>query len=510
MAKTSKADITSLIPIDSPVFGVVDSRWGWDATAPVREYPDVSKEVAKTEKELGISFDKDVAPWAGNIGVIMLDMKKEQPSFAFLVEITDEDKFEQVAKKLGTVAERESKLKWTDVTYNGVKMRRATLNDRFGAGVPITTAVIKGYVLIGAGANTAERVIDTAQGKKPSIEKMPAMTQALATLPEKPVSWFGINGEEYFKLMTKQSPVPMSGDKILKLSGYVGIYSVTENTDEIRMKCTYIATNDTVQSFWKDIKSKTAPVKGDSLKQLPATTFIAAVTTNPSVWWDQYKKIFTSIADQSGQQMAIQQSLEQIKPVENVIKRMNGECALACTYQQKQGFGVVILGETQDKKSAADGARELQQFVSTVGVNAVQKGSLYQLPQTKFNFDQFKGMVCWSATDNWLKLSSSPVCISGTSSSKLELSDEAIGSDFAAAGNFAFLPMLLKEISGSKEITEEDVDAIQTIGFNKAEWQAWGTIDLDGKSSHSELCITNWDWRKALAAGLDYAKKKNQ
>jgi len=509
--KTRPVQLAEIVPKSCPLLVAADSQWWWKVVQDVRQEPSVRAAMREAEQKLGISFDRDLAAWAGQTAIVLMGMDMSGPRLVFYAQITDKNKFAQSEKRILDAFSKESKTKWKDFSYGGVKLHRAELSIPYGPVIQITAGSIRDWAIVGIGAGTVEKVIDVWNGSSPSISTDPAWKQAMTILPDKPVLWLGVNGEEYFRALSTGMPMALN---TTGLAGYVVVASVSEKPDEIRMDGITVATSEKCQNLVKKIKGSSPTPTGKSLKHIPEGAIGTIVLSSPGLYWDAYKQAMTEMFGASPMKAQIEQGLQMIKPVEDAVKAMSGECAISVNYTQGLGFGAVLVGETASSATAHNTALSLQRFAQRFAQKVDSAGGLYKLSMLKYDNPYFRALPCWIAKGEWLAFSTHPSWINGkVPAAGLQMPKEAQGSDSFGMGDFRFIEPLLAFIEKREKPTgvEQDViGLVRRLELDKATWVAWSKTEPDGKISRSTAILRGWEWRKALRTIIEFASEQEK
>lgn len=520
------ASLESLVPKDCAMVAAADAAWWWNTSEDVRLDPQVVREMKKAEKELGISFDKDVVPWMGQTGIVFLGMSGRDPQIAIIAEIKDKDAFARCAKQVQSFAERESGKKWIDFTYHGVKLRKLSISIEYRPPTTFTSGVLPGWFILGIGSGAAEKVIDVTQGRVPSLKHNTEWVQAMSKLPSKRVAWLGCDGTRMTDIMDEANNVmgiPSSSkwDSIRHVrkkqnssassmfNGFA-VYVFSEKGNELRADAEVILRSEAARKLYQKLKKSSKPITGKSLAKLPEGTFAAILVSNPGPWLDVYKQTMLDSCQTQEMRFNAERFFLIMTPIENAIDTCTGECAAGLIWRKEKGFGLTIAGETAGKDIARNSALSIQALLQGFGMPVKQDGNLSILPALKHDEENIHVLPCWGFDDKWLALSTHPDLITSSKKATLKLPSDAAGADMVAFGKFSFLPSMLnwaKENAGSAR-DREAIDLIRQLGLDKAEWAMWSKTDPQGTSVHTTAVLRNWEWRKALKTAMDFAAKQ--
>lgn len=501
-------ELEAMIPESCPMFVSSDASWWWEAAADVRVVPEVQEGMKQIEKELGLTFDKDLTPWMGEMAFAVLEVKPNRPKFAVIAEIRDRDAFKRCLDRLTARAERDAGTKWKEIDYHGIKMRQLDIS---GQVTPLTVAMIKGYVVCGIGPESAQTVVDVWQGRKPSIKNNAVWARAFDALPEDAVVRIAYDTEALMKNVSEADPtgsvrVPESAKSLI-------VCAFTEGDGSLRMDAVSAAKSEEAKKVFREAKDKMGGIDGRSVKEVPNGAFAVMVMSNPGYMVDNLRKgLLDMVGNPQVRQMA-EQSLMQVQPVFDAAHRCTGECAAALTYRDGDGFGAVIVSETKDKASSKASASELTSFIASNGMKISQNAGLATFTDAKVDETNVHILPCLGARDKWLVFGSHPTWITGTVKTDLKLPADLDDVQLAGAGNFKFVPSVLKwaEREGKNDpSSQEVVGFIRQLKLENATWTAWSKIDAEQGVGQSVIILRGWDWRQGLKSAMSIIQKEQK
>ncbi len=498
--------LEAMIPESAFAFTNGDARWMWDATDELREGPQIRAGLAEMEKELGVSLEEDVVPWAGQVAGAMLSMDPKQPQSAFFIEVRNPIQYYATMTRMRTRMEREASRYWKGTGYNGVPLRYSYL----GSGknrIPVSTAWLKGWLVVGVGNGATKRVIDTWQDRKPSLADNSVWANALGQLPEQSVMRFGVNTG----MMAQAGPAGMvaMSTQALEMSRAVSAGGLTELDDGFRMVSSTIATAPASRRFYGAL-STVPTVKEAVLDRLPDGTFFTFAITDPGAWWDAYEPMFSGILGADAKTREAQEfvdvAMARYEPLTDIIRRFEEGMALGLTYRPERGFGLTLVGDCGTMETARQSADELAGFVRKFDqeVTLSEDGSTYRIPLPEGKAP-IPFQPSWTVSGEYLVLGSHDTWLeAGTGAERIPLSDEARTAQVVSRGDFRFVEPALTQfappVAAKKGPSKDDViQGWRRSGLGEARW--WSTSEMRGDgTTHGVGELRNWNWRAALRA----------
>lgn len=494
------APVAELIPEYVPGFAVVDARHVWDLTADVRNTKEARKALATMEKELHISVAEDILPWAGEIAVAPLSLKQiAHPDIAVLIQVRNPAQYYLTMTRLRTRLEREATPYWKGTGYHGVPLRYAYIGkgkDR----LPVSTAWLKGWVVIGAGNGSTKRVIDAWQGRKRTIATNSAWGAAVAGISKDAPVRIGMN----LGMVYRELPMPGVPKELVENAQFVFAEAIQDTDDGIRLGYAGVPTSAGSRALMKKFADTTSAPSDGLMDRLPAGTFAAMATGNPGAWWDIYAPMFARMSEGGGVSAAKANSI--MKPISDLVHRMTGGVAIGVAHDEKNSWGVSVIGDCGDATAAEAGADDLSDFVESRGarveIGPSQHEFSLQMPATPVPGGATVAPG-WSVDGSYLALSSNKAWLSvPPAATPQPLPEEARGAPFVGRGDFSFIPAVMEQASAfggdkTKGETKSFEKGWQASGLDGAQWATWGHYRDDG-SSTGAFVITHWAWRDAL------------
>lgn len=499
--------LETMIPESAIGFLAGDARWLWDATEEVRAIPEVRDGLAELGKELGGSVEADVAPWAGQAAVAVLHAGLKDPQAAFFIEVRNPIQYYTTMTRIRTRMEREASRHWKGTGYNGVPLRYTYV----GSGktrMPVSTAWLKGWLVVGLGDGTTKRVIDAWQGKKRSVAQNSAWAQTLAALPPQSVSRYGINTG----LMSETGPQKMTASMkaATEISRTVQAGALTEISDGFRMVSYATATAPASRRMFGEL-SRVPAVNAATLDRLPDGTFYSAVISDPGAWWDAYQPLLRNTLAGSGIEGGkefMDAVVDRYQPVVRILRRSEDGLAIGISYNQEYGFGLSLVGDCGTAEAARASARELKDFVARFDydVELDENGLVYFVevptPNARISFEP-----AWTASGQYLVAGSHEAWLTpGTGAERLPLPEEATGAQVLGRGNFRFvepaIAQYVPETTPKGPSREDILRGWRLSGLEDAHWWSTSVIRADGTTAQAGE-LRNWKWRAAIRAAVE-------
>ena len=203
-----EASLYSFIPLESPVTFAVDVPMVWQSTADFRKTPTVDNELQAIEKGLGLSFEKDILPWAGQAACTLTDFRQDGPGWALLLHIRDPERMiapARLATLIQKVLPSGEQTKWLALEYKGVGIWRTQLTQGTSV-LKVATATVDGWLVIAVGDGVIKKIIDARNGSSQSLEKHPLFTRAMGGLPTGAIGQVCVNGQGILAQIQKKQP----------------------------------------------------------------------------------------------------------------------------------------------------------------------------------------------------------------------------------------------------------------------------------------------------------------
>ena len=495
--------IESLVPQNCAMLTMVDGRWAWDAAKSLRETSDVRDALDELESKYDLSPEKHIIPWMGKVAFSFDDMDEEKgPGFTCYVEIRNKGAFVRCRKQLEAswaklASENEVKIKQD--TYRGVEIQRLTIEQNYGPDMDMALTSLGGWLIFSMGEGEVEKVIDTGTRHAGSIQKNARWSSALDHVKGEPVMKMGVNGEEFLRVLRDSGePIEEMGDMVKDIVSVVALY---DRGNGLQLDVTGITRPGKLRDLYAKWQQEIGTVSGSSLRQFPADTVVAVLTTKPGKWLQLSEDAALEMTPNSYQRDMIRDGFREIEPVRRYLEPYNGECGAALTWNTRNNLGIVVSGETASAGDAVSAAGEIRALAEKNEMPVVNDNGRYVLdmPMMPPN-GVMKSKPCWEAKGQWVRFASHPDWLAAEGKTTLQLPANAKGANFLVAGNFSFLPSLLSELERQDEYgyERETYRTLRDLNLEKAQWSAYTTIEPKGETARFSLQISNWDWRKAI------------
>ncbi|MHB9134670.1 MAG: DUF3352 domain-containing protein [Armatimonadota bacterium] len=480
------ASLYALIPLDSPVTASVDVPWLWKTSAPLRSIAAVGNGVQGVEQALGLSFENDVLPWAGQAGFALTDVRKDGPGLAILLQIRDAERMmgsARVEALLQSMLESKAKVTWLSMDIKGVAIRRTVIT-RGKSVLKIATATLDGWLVIAVGDGVIRKVIDTHHGDTPSLETHPLFTKAMGGLPEDAVGQLCVNGQGILAQIGQNNAGMAKKLKDSELGKLFLGGAMTSPGGSLQFDTIYCTTSPTTQATLKGLRADAGAISGASLAQLPEGAFATLLISNPDKWVGAVEQLILDSAGDANARKSIQQGFAAVGGVRDVLKRCTGELGVGVAWQEGNGIGVTMAAETGAADDATATAAAVGSLLEKFGVPVEKKDSLYSLPATKGGNPIFTMLLGWTTRQQWLIGASHPKWITPPATKpSLQLPAGAKDANLALFGDFSFLPGLMKSMGMNPEMLAQFAPLTGGLG----QWAMVMKIDEDGGAVRSHI-----------------------
>ncbi len=478
----------SLVPLASPVTASVDVPWLWKTTAGLRNNPMAGSGLQAMQASLGLSFENDVLPWAGQAAFAVTDVHQDGPSFALFVQIRDAEHMIPSAR-LEAVLQRmlagQSRINWSAMDYKGVAIRRTEIT-RGKSVLKVAMATVDGWLVIAVGDGVIRKVIDTSNGAIPSLASHPSFVRAMGDLPDGAVGQFCVNGQGILTQIQQydasMAPLMAQQLKDSEVGKFFIAGAMTDPDNNLQFDAVYCSTSPTTQATLKQLRADAGTVSGASLARLPEGAFATLLIPNPDKWVAAVEQLFVDAAGSDSDARAkIQQRFANIDGLRAVLQRCPGELGISGAWREGQGFGVTVAGQAGTPDDATSAAAALSSFLEKQQMKVDNKDGLYTLPATKGGVELFSTLVCWTTRQQWLLAASHPDWVAQPAvKPPLELPSIANNANFAAFGNFSFVPSLAKSLGVNGMMLAMLAPAL-------GQWSLAMKIDDDGGAVRSHV-----------------------
>ncbi len=474
----------SLIPLESPVTASVDVPWLWQSTTNFRRNDAVSNGLHAAEAALGLSFEHDVLPWAGQAAFAVTDVRQDGPAWALFLQIRAADHMlgsARVEALLQTMLGGRSSVTWAAMDYKGVAIRHTEIHQGRSV-VKIATATLDGWLIITFGDGVIRKVIDTRNGDTPSLETHPAFARAMGRLPAGAGGQFCINGHGMLAQLQQHDAGAARRLQDTELGKSFLAGALTYPGDNLQLDTIYCSLSPKTQATLKQLRADVGTVSGASLAQLPEGTFATLLISNPDKWVGAVQQLLLDAAGDADARNKIMQGFASIDGLRGVLKCCTGELGVGIAWRDGNGIGVSLAGQTGTTDNATAAAADFSSFLEKLHLQVEQQHSLYTLPVTKGGGGIFHTLLCWTTRGQWLLAASHPTWITQPAATpSLVLPASANDVNLAAFGDFSFLPSLMKSMGA------DDTVLAKYAPMWRGQWAFAMKIDEDGGAVRSQI-----------------------
>lgn len=489
--------LETLIPANSVGYGCSDARWLFDNTVDIREEPKVAQGIAEAEKQLGISLDKDIIPWAGNVAVAVLDAGDSRFNAAVYIQVKDQRRFQATVQRLRTMAEERSGITWGTASYKGVEIRTTDVDVGMNTPLKVSSFWTKGWIVIALGDTAANRVIDTWQKTTPSLAQDARWAKALNHLPSTRISWFGIDTRAIHSI---QAP-GIAQLEMLPRTGLITVAATSSNPTGFRVDSYVMPTSPESTAAMRNIAGKIKPLTGNLYARLPDGTFTTIMVSGTPALADYFKKSVIESADKPEQRDAIRKAISEIDGLQSAIHRIKGDTGAAASWQPGKGFGVTVIADMGSPASAVQASTELAAFVAKKGAKLTRVApNRFAINGPAGDDKYFRISPVWETSGRYITMATNPVWLKpGTSVHRLQMPVEAKGACMLSQGDFRPMTSIVADLTQSAQ--PRDAAMINGIAEDtrlaSARWAVWSSNNADG-STRGVAYISNWQWHEAM------------
>jgi hypothetical protein len=511
------APLEDIVPESAVGFITTDVRWAWDAAKDIREMPDGAKALADLQEELGFSVEADVVPWAGQVAGVLLSLDRN-PTGAILVEVRNPLQYYKTMTRFRTHIEREATPFWKPADYNGVPLRYGYIG-KGKTRVPVSTAWLKGWLVVGVGNGASKRIIDAWQNRKPSIADNGAWASCTQRMPEQRLLWAGFNSGALLPFYKQMGLSP----KLVSAGRAISMGAVTDLEDGFRAVSASTATSSESRDIYARLVGEVTPVPATLVQRAPDGAFAVFAITNPGAYWDLYRPYFMAGIPPASRQ-DFEKGIKEMQPVVDAVRACKNGLAIAVTYREGTGFGATLIGDCGAGDAARAASEDLRAFLrkADAQVTTSEDGSTYAIEVGKDAGDKmFPFAPTWRVSDRYVTFATSAQWLDpGDSPSWVEMPAEAAGAHVTAAGTFGFVEPLLQVFASQQtspdagaEQQDDPVMEAMMQGWKSSEmgaarWSAWSRMREDG-TTDGAWEIRDWPWRAALKNIADENRRKN-
>jgi hypothetical protein len=487
--------LLSLAPNTAVGIAEVDAPWWWQASAQLRDQKNLKQGLKSFETASSLSIEKDILPWAGHVGGILLPnaQKYGSPHFALFFEIKDLPSFGRTLLQFQKTTGGPSGKKWKTQLYHGCEVT--------SLGEDVESTIIKSWFVIGE-PSTVKQVIDTYSGSIPSLETSEGWKTALNQIPDDKALFFGM---DYSKFLTMTLPAGKDGTpqgmtpEIMKMSHFVEGVSLSATESGLRFDVAAVPTSPELKSMMAKQAQAIRPVTAAHFKQIPSDATAAFVFGGFGPTWEEVanqnlKLIDNLPASSIPQGLPFGLTPKKIGSIAiSFIKPYSEGGALSVVANRQNGVGVVFSGLTPSADKAQNTADGLQLLLQIFGMSADSHDGIYsvKLPASVGSLP-FDLSPSFKTEDTVLRFSSSSKLLSDPiGATKLKFPAEAEGACGVAVGNFDFLDVVPKAPDVAK--------TLDMLKISNADWCFYSKTASDGSWSNGALVLNNWDYHNGLA-----------
>ncbi|MCS7224450.1 MAG: DUF3352 domain-containing protein [Armatimonadetes bacterium] len=499
--------IDRLLPSEAPVFVIADGIRGLEIVREMTGGQFFANVLDELEKGTGISLEKDIAPWVGQVGVVALKSDQtNEDGVALVLEVRNWEEFQKCADKVK--AKGTYLIDWKEDIYQGVKIQRAVLE----GDLPVGLGLLKTYAVVGVGKGAIEKVIDVWQGRKFSVRERKEWMIAKSQLPKKPLVTVVMDtkmvtqslGEEINGLGQR---APLSA-LFSEYAETISAIALTVEERSIGMKTISVAASDRLRRRWQEAAKNFAPVTGEIFNLLPDEAVGAIYFSSLAQWWRWARDSIRAMLPTAEEKRGWDEAVGEMKDLISVMERMTREMGVALLWGEKLGFGFLIMGQTSDEKAAAEAAQTLSRFVEEkTGDKVEMQDGVFFVPASQQVDPTFSVLLCWTARGQWLIVASHPEWLKEVTGERgKRLATPLRHTLFGLVAHFQWLPSLLKKIEKEREAQffppseRALISQLRQMKLEEAVLEAWMDLDPNGNWSAMTLQLRNWAWKDGLKA----------
>jgi hypothetical protein len=227
------------------------------------------------------------------------------------------------------------------------------------------------------------------------------------------------------------------------------------------------------------------------LTQLPAASFAALATSNPTAWIAFGKQAALGLMIDPDSKESIEADFKRIQPITQILSSCSGAFALGACWAKEKGFGLTVVGETPSANNAATQASLLTNFLKT-GLNQPisEQNGVASLPAVTPANEMLPLQISWRAKDAWLQFASSPAWLNSAKRAEMIPPPQVLGADCAFWANMGFLTSLLNELEANYG-HKETLDYFRQLKLDQIRLLGYSRIADDGTSLHMVMELHN-------------------
>ena len=479
----------AFIPLDAPAVVSIDLPWVWKSADIIPDHDGAGNLLRAAEESLGLSFEKDILPWAGQAAFVPIDLDNAGAKWALLVQIRDADRMVDGARLetlLQSVLADRAPASWLSLDYKGTHIRRTVIT-RDGSVKMIATAVLDGWLVITRGDGVIRKVIDTKHGDSPSLATHPAFARAMGGLPADAVGQFCLNGQGLIPQKEKTGAGKGPGVKDLDTNQLFIAGAITCPDHALQFDLICPMASPAAQARLKLLRARVGTVSGASLAHMPAGAATTVLIPNPDQWVGMAEQMIINAIPESSTRMMIRLFTGVLGGVREVLQHCTGELGIAC-YNGKEP-GVVFAGDTGSSDAATVAALDLESLMKDLDKSATVQNGLYILPPVKEKnngiFSLFSSIqLSWMAKQQWVLASSNPQWITQPAATPpMALPEAARGAQLAAFGDYSLLFWMEQSLDADSELRI----MLAKLTPDHGQWVFTLKVDEDGSALRCHL-----------------------
>lgn len=508
--------LMALVPASTQFVFTARPDYFWKLTSSIRALPQVQQPLTTLQQKLGITYESDIEPWAGQVAVYGGGFETDHPDGAFLIQIRDADAFNQFFTKIRPKLEEQSKSAWTSREYDGVTYqvisdaalpKSPTVKTGAPDGPPVI-ATLNGWIAVAMGEPAMKKLLDTYTGKATPIQAAPNWTQALSHTPPEGVVSGAMDFGAFMKMAAKQSkaygapatPMMPNADYM----NFVVSFTFNDKDNVLRTDMVTSPESERLRTLYKRYAAKLHPVTGASLQKIPDATGIV-ILTNPAFLARQEVALLPQAATTAHERNEMARSIKKMQPYLDITDHFTGEAAFAMTFNPDKGFGLAAVAQADQPAAALRAARVLARTLSQSGAPIAKTGTTWSMPSLSVMspIPSLPLNPTITAQDRWLEISSHPFWIkSAGRTPSLQIPAEAAGSPYVGVGNMKWVPAVLDLVE--KSLPSKDDDAkhglavARGLHLENASWTYWGSADPSGSYNQATYEVRGWSLKDAI------------
>ena len=487
--------VQNLAPETSAGVAVMDGSWWVENTRGFRELREVKTVMQDFERDTGVSVENELLPVIGEVAVVVTDIKNEGPDFSMCIKPKDLKKAFKTFRKLTQKAETD---KWAKIEHVGVQLMVLPNTER----PRLVAGMDRGWALFGT-EDSVKQVIDSANGKRPSIARAGRLKDALPSDSGNGVLRLVFDQNVVSKMPELFQRIPPKTRDQMDSTMSV---SVAAKDDGFTVRFVQTARNAAAIELGKAVAvSSGEPWSID--QQLPNDTVAWwGVKSLSAVWkamWASMKEAGTFGQDAGEIEKEIYQKRPWIGTALDNMKQL----AIAGTLRDDKEFGLILAadaGSEEIARNLCEGiVREVSQMPETV---ISQQGSRWTLnvaqdPAPEFPTEPtlgYEGSIVRLTTHaSWLD--------AAKGRPKAELPSEAGNASMSFTANLAFVDSIVNAMEKAGGAERDAIQLVRDMKLSDATVRGWSTMKAEGETL-TEVEVSGWPWKTALDSVQKYVK----